>query len=117
MPVYTTTYPFEAEFIERDETGALRRDTVEIPYINSDQFFTIMGSPQIKAVKDGLSELELVSVFGRLIANSVMPGLLERLSPKSGIALVTLIFEKEKDTFGLGEPQNPTASTDSTETS
>ena len=110
MPeVYKTTYTVEVEYLERDEEGNHRKDTVEIPYINSDQFFDVMDSPEVKRAEADQSDMAILAV-GRLLANLLVPDLLKKLSPVSGIKLMMEIFRHEKETFGLGELKRPTAS-------
>jgi hypothetical protein len=106
--VYKTTYPVEVEYLERDEEGNHPKETIEIPYISSNQFFDVMDSPEAKRVGTDNSDIAILSV-GRLLANLLVPGLLEKLSPESGIKLMSAIFQSEKETFGLGELRKPIA--------
>ena len=108
MPAYKNTYTFEVEYLEADEQGHRRRETIEIPYITSSQFFEIVADPAI----EGLNGLE----FGKWLSERMFPGLLESVSPRCAMDLIRTIFEHEKDTFNLGEAVAPTPESGSTAT-
>ena len=100
MPAYKKKYTFEAEYLEADEQGQRRRETIEIPYITSDEFFDIIKDP----AKDGMDNL----TFARWLTERMFPGLIATLAPRSALNLMQLILEREKDTFNLGEATEPT---------
>jgi hypothetical protein len=110
MPDYKTTYSFAAEYLEKDVSGARRKEIIEIPLISSDRFFDLMELPEIKALADGLDSAAALN-FGCWLASQIVPGLIEKLSPQSAMGLIAAIFGHEKDTFGLGGTPQPTAPT------
>lgn len=113
-PGYKNYYSIEVVFTDRDETGN-KKGTVDIPYISSEDFFDIMRSKEMKnSIKEYQADAEnpaaqqdFVMTLAQLIISKVSPGLLKTLTPLSGIAVMTKVFDEEKGTFGLGETIPP----------
>lgn len=101
MTAYSKTYKFEAVFAEVDESGNFRKETIEIPLITSEEFFSIFEDEAVRTMDN--------SQFGKYIVERWFPGLLAQLRPQSALSLIKTIFEHEKETFVPGETGEPTA--------
>ncbi len=91
---YKNTYPVEVEYLDGTT------EIIEMPRMSSDVFFEGFSHVQMAT---GVFEVDLA----RQIVKAMTPGLLAKMKVKSGISLVLLVLEKEKDNFQLGELLEP----------
>lgn len=99
---YSKTYPVEVTLLERDENGDHLKETIEVPFTSSSQFFKIMES---KEVREGIKEKseDILLTVGRTLVEIVCPKVMDRITPASGIMFMTEILNHEKETLGLGK--------------
>jgi hypothetical protein len=104
--MFSKTYMVDVTYLDRDENGVNRVGTIEIPYMSSQQLFNLMDTATMRDLAAG-KETNLNTVLftlGKAVVEVVCPkGLLDDITPRSGIQLMTKVLDMERDSIGLGE--------------
>ena len=91
---YKSTYPVEVRYLH----GITKM--IDMPRMSSEVFFDVISEIDTTT---GIFEIKIA----HQIIRKMVPGLLDKMTVKSGITLVKKIMEVEKDNFDLGELLEP----------
>lgn len=105
MAEYKNTYPFEAEYLDGT------KETIPIPRMSSEAFFDAYLNPKVLEIIQKSPEAGMMA-FAKLLVEKMAPGVLKRLTVRSGFALLTLMIEKEAGAMSLGEAEAPSSPED-----